>query len=449
MQVRERLTRFHASPRLSGTGHRGGAERSGPRWDTPTKLRVGRAGLVLLCLLSGAANVYGARDRQDTTNEIDSRTEPLTADSIEVYRSLAAADATVASQFVPGGLTPVVARQRYDEDIARAAASLASAGAQAGGKDLSADRIADITVQLPVYTGLVEQARARQSLNSPDAGEYLRTASARLQSTILRQAEALQRDQSERLDDQYQRARSVPRPALALGLMSMAALLFVQVLVFRKTKRVFNVGLVASTGAVAIALLWLVVALSGAQHHLERSHRHNQTVTDALGLAQIATLQARASELLGLVAPDATTYETDFLDRTQRLARNDGAGGALGAARQFASGPASRARVSQALAQTRAWLSAHKDIQGLKDAGRLSEAVASAVDATRPGAGSAFNQLDRTLAQSVAAERSVFRSEIDRVQARLTGLDPGLTFLALASAAGVVLGLGQRIAEYR
>lgn len=449
MQVRERLMPFRALPHASGKNHRGGEEPHRRRWDTPTQLRCARAGLVLVCLLSGAANVYGARDRQDIANEIDSRTEPLTADSIEVYRTMADADATVASEFVKGGLISEEARERYDENIVRSAASLASAGAQAGGKDLSANRIADITTQLPFYTGLVEQARAHKSLGSAAASKHLRQASDQLQSTILHQAEALQRDQSERLDDQYQRARSVPKAILTLGLMTIAALLLVQVLVFRETKRVFNIGLVASTGALVIALLWLVVALSVAQRDLERSQRHNQMFTDALGLAQIATLQARASELLGLQAPDGTSYENDFLARMQRLARDDGAGGALGAARKFASGPASHVRVDQALAATRAWRSAHKEIQELKDAGQLPEAVASAVDDNRAGAGRAFNQLEAILTRSIAAERSEFRSEIDTAQARLTGLVPGLAFLALASAAGVALGLGQRIAEYR
>lgn len=415
-------------------------------WTTPRKLRVARALLVLMCLLAGAQAVYGARVRVDAAQRIGSRTEPLAADAIEVYRSMADADATLASEFLPRR-KPV--RARYDEDIARAAASLARAGNQSGQEGLTADRIADITVELPLYTGLAEQARADSRLGSAGGVDALLRASELMQSRILRRAEALQRDEAERLDDQYRRARSVPTLALASSVVTLAMLVLVQVFLFRKTKRVFNIGLVTSTVTVVCMLLWWTVALVVGGNHLENSQRHSQSVTDALGPSHIAALQARASEMLALVASDRSSYEEDFSARLQRLARNDGAGGGLGAALRLASGANGRELVEAAVDQTRVWSRAHRQGRAFIAAGRADDAVAFAIDTDRAGTAAAFNQLDVILARAVAEERDAFIRDIHRSHRVRTGLAMGMGLLGLVSAVAAALGLTQRLEEYR
>lgn len=115
---------------------------------------------------------------------------------------------------------------------------------------------------------------------------------------------ALQRYESQNLNEQYARARAVPQGLLALGIVTLAGLASMQFFLARKTRRLFNVGLLAATAAVTIGCVWWTLAVRASNEDLERSRRHSQSVTDALGQAQIAAFQARPNEMLALIGPN-------------------------------------------------------------------------------------------------------------------------------------------------
>jgi hypothetical protein len=418
-------------------------------WNTtPGKLRLTRTVLVIGIVLAGAIGVVAANNHVNTTADIVERLEPLNANATTLYRSLADADATVAAGFLSGGVEPREVRDRYDRDIVAATASLAQAGTQAGGELVTANQIADITTQLPVYTGLVERARANNRQGLAVGATYLRRASELMRSSILPEAAELQRRQASRLHDTYQRAESVPVVALAACGASLAGLIWVQLFLFRRTHRIVNIGLVGATGAVLTGLVWWTAAETASAGSLARSFGHSRSVSDALAPAQIAALQARAVESLGLVTRNGGS-EPDFTARMEQLARKDGAGGALGAANQFATDPQGRALVQAAIADARDYAAAHQKVQELDAVGKYTEAVEAAVGAQETSAATAFDRLDKALIRAVNHERRAFGSDIDRARHWLTGLPFGIGTLALIAAVGVALGVRQRLEEYR
>lgn len=415
---------------------------------TPGQLRIVRRVLVLVLLVAGFVGSYSATVYTDATREIADRVGPLSTDATELYRSLADADATVAEEFLSGGADPAAVRARYVENITRAEAILGRAATQAGDDSVATDRIADISTQLPTYTGLVEQARANNRQGLPVGVAYLRAVSKLMQSTILPAAEQLQRGEAKRLDNEYERAGSIPVLALLLCAISLAGLVWAQVMLFRRTKRVFNVGLLASTLAVLGALAWWTVANTYYHSYLGNSQRHSQSVTDALGLAQIAALQARTSESFTLVARDGgATGERNFSAQKQHLARADGAGGALGAARTLASDDEGRMLVETALVETGTYLAAYEKVRELNVAGKHAEAVASAVGPDAPSA-AAFGKLDTALAEAVKYERAEFTDDLNQARRWLVGLLIGTVLLGLTAVLGVVWGIRQRLKEY-
>ncbi len=420
---------------------RRGATRAVEAWaTTPGQLRAARVLSVLLILVTGGLATYGGGVRIQATRDIATRSEPVSSDAIEAYRSLADADVTAAAGFLPGA--PAADRERYEQDIERAAASLARAAARTGGEGLTLDRISDITAALPVYTGLVERARAGRA-----GGSDMEQASELMQSTLLRRAQALQRDEARRLSDRYERAAFVPRFALGCGLATLSLLLVVQVRLFRRTRRILNVGLAVATVLIVGLMLWWALALSVSQNDLADSRRHSRSVTDALGQAQIAARQARSSEILALVVDPgrAAIHDEQFTARAQRLARDDGAGGALGAARHLSSTPDGPALVEAAVLQTRTWLTQHAQVRRLTGQDGDDQAVAVAVGP----AAAAFDQLDTTLARAVDGEQAAFQKDITSSRRALQGLLTGTVLLALAAAACVSRGIGQRLEEYR
>jgi len=419
-------------------------------WDTtPGRIRVTMVVLVLGVLLSGGIGAYAADARAEAARDIEERIEPLNADVTTLYQSLAAADATVTSGFLSGTLEPSDVRARYDGQIADATARLAQAGAQADADRVTADRIADIAAQLPVYTGLIERARANNRQGYPLGLAYLRSASELMQSSILPEALELQRTQADKLDDAYPRAEAVPVVALAACAVSLAGLVWAQLFLFRRTHRVFNIGLVAATGTVLVGLLWWTVTGVQSAGYLQESSGHSQPVSDALGPAQIAALQARATESLTLVARDGGATENDFDAQMLLLARDEGAGGALGAARRLATDQEGRALVETAIGEAVGYREAHEEVRQLDADGEYGRAVAAALRPDPASGLTTFDRLESALTDAVEYEREEFQSDIDRAQGWLTGLAVGIGALALAAAVGVVLGVRSRLEEYR
>jgi hypothetical protein len=415
----------------------------------PGKLRVAQVVLVMGVALAGAVAVYAAIAQVNTTVDIAEHIEPLNHNVTTLYRSLADADATVAAGYLSGGVEPTEMQIRYGRDIVAATTNLAQAGTQTGGELVTGKRIADITTELPIYTGLVERARVNNRQGLAVGVAYLRRASDQMQDSILPAAEELQRRQAARLDDAYHRVGSVLYIALAACLVSLAGLIWAQVFLFQRTHRVFNVGLVAASVAVLAGLVWWTVAGMVSANSLARALGHSRSVSDALAPAQIAALQARAVESLELVTRTAGPNEPDFDAEMQLLDRDNGAGGALGAARQFATDQQGEALVQAALADARDYAAAHREVRRLDDAGDYPKAVAAAVQTNQAGAAAAFDRLDLALTAAVGHEREVFTSEIGRAHRSLTGLSIGTGVLTFVAVVGVALGVRQRLEEYR
>jgi hypothetical protein len=415
----------------------------------PGKLRVAQVVLVMGVALAGAVAVYAAIAQVNTTVDIAEHIEPLNHNVTTLYRSLADADATVAAGYLSGGVEPTEMQIRYGRDIVAATTNLAQAGTQTGGELVTGKRIADITTELPIYTGLVERARVNNRQGLVVGVAYLRRASDQMQDSILPAAAELQRRQAARLDDAYHRVGSVLYIAFAACLVSLAGLIWAQVFLFQRTHRVFNVGLVAASVAVLAGLVWWMVAGMVSANSLARALGHSRSVSDALAPAQIAALQARAVESLELVTRTAGPNEPDFDAEMQLLDRDNGAGGALGAARQFATDQQGEALVQAALADARNYAAAHREVRRLDDAGDYPKAVAAAVQTNQAGAAAAFDRLDLALTAAVGHEREVFTSEIGRAHRSLTGLSIGTGVFTFVAVVGVALGVRQRLEEYR
>lgn len=419
-------------------------------WNTtPSKLRVLWIVLVLGVLLAGGVGCYAAIIRVNTTRDIAEHLEPLNANVTTLYRSLADADATVAAGYLSGGVEPNALLTRYQRDLHTATASLAQAGTQTEGEALIEKPIADITTQLPNYTGLVERARANDRQGFPVGVAYLRRASELMRSSILPEVAELQQWQAVRLNDAYRRAESVPIVALASCGVSLAGLIWAQVFLFRRTHRVFNIGLVLASAAVIIGLGWWTGAGVASAHSLVGALGHSRSVSDALAPAQVAALQARSFESLELVERTGAAIEPEFEAQMQLLAPDKGAGGALGAASQFATDQKGKTLVQAAVADTLGYARAHQEVRRLDDNGEYTKAVDAALHTHPASAAAVFDRLTRALDNAVDYERGALTRDVGHAGDALTDLPFGIGGLTLLAAAGVSVGVWQRLEEYR
>ncbi|MGW9309301.1 hypothetical protein ACWGPQ_14945 [Saccharomonospora azurea] len=415
---------------------------------TPGRLSLIVVGLVVLSLLTGLVGTLSMQERDDSVDTLVEHREPLAAAAQEVYRSLSDADATAATAFLIPGTESAALRERYATDIAKAGAALAKAASDSAGNPEAAEQINVISRELPVYTGLIASAKANDRQGYPVGAAYLREASELLRSTILPAAEDLYRVNATRLADEQDDATSFPWFIVLMLACLIAALAYVQVYLKRRTNRVFNVGLLVSSGAVGLLVLWTAVALIVQGVFVGSGREDGTEQADRLVRARIAALQARADETLTLVARGGgQEYEEGFAEHFQRFAGADGRGGLLSeAVAEAESGANLRAATDHAAD----WLSAHDRVRELDGNGEHRQAVLLAIDEKDENSpATAFNRVDSELAASIDSARRNFVENTSAGANALTLLAPAYALLSVIAALGATLGIRERLREYR
>ncbi len=277
-----------------------------------------------------------------------------------------------------------------------------------------------------------------------------------MQNTMLPSAQRLVDVESKQLDGDYADARSFPWASAVLGLLALGALLRCQQLLLQRTNRVFNPGLLGATVSVLVALIWLVYGSVSGGLGLLDSRSHGALPLRTLNQARIEALQSRAAENLDLVARGASdSYTKRWATVTATLAgplggdgKSRGPNGLLDLARTGASGEAGP-DLARARAQFTAWDARHRAAVASNEAGDYDSALKTTIGAGTDSADSAFNAMDQELARAAVVEQAAFRSAAQGVDGSLGVLAAGAALLAALATAGVIVGLGRRLAEYR
>jgi hypothetical protein len=406
---------------------------------TPGRLSLLALLLIVLSLLVGAATAASVQRRSDALEALADRSEPLAFAAQEVYRAMADADATAASAFLSGGVESAALRQRYEADVAKAAAALSAATSEITRSPALTAALSTLSGQLPVYTGLVETARAHNRQGNPVGAAYLREASTLMRTRLLPAAQELYGVETGNVVRDLEDAGSLPWLEFLLGALALAALVFAQRFLTRRTNRVLNPGLVVATGLTAVSLLWVLAASVLVVYNASDS-KDGAALVDHLAQARIATLTARGDEMLTLVARGSgTAYEKNYLDVDKSL------GDLLGRSHELDG----TAPVVEAIEHHARWQDAHRRIRQADDDGDYTTAVTLALGPDPAGAAAAFDAVDQDLLEAIGVARAELTEAIGRARAGLGGAVPGVVVLALLAAAASTFGLWQRLKEYR
>ncbi|MFE9657977.1 hypothetical protein [Micromonospora sp. NPDC006431] len=418
--------------------------------DTPRRLAAVLTGLVALGFVVGLVGFAGVRQRVDLIDGVTSRSGALVVAAQDLYRALSDADATAASAFLSGGVEPVAQRDRYQNDVAAAAAALSVIAAGRSGDGARDGAVGVIAAELPVYTGLIETARAYNRQGLPVGAAYLREASGLMRQRMLPAAQQLYRSVTAELDRARGGGAGFPWIAVLLGLVAIGGLVRTQMWLTRRTNRVFNIGLVGATAAAVVLVGWLGVSAVVIGARLDASDRDGSAQVDRLVQARVAALQARADESLTLVARGAGgDFDKDYTAVMARLIGPDGHGGLLRDVAERAADEPTRAAADRAAGQARDWLAAHQKLRQLDDGGRYTEAVTAAVGSDPGATASIFNELDGMLASAITRNSDRFEADARSARRGLSGMDVGVVVLAGLMVIGAAAGIQRRIAEYR
>ncbi|MET9829144.1 hypothetical protein ABZ078_07500 [Streptomyces sp. NPDC006385] len=420
----------------------------------PGRLRVIGALLAFLVIAFGTLAAWQMTDRATAADDVLNRSQPLSSDAADIYRSLADANTAAASGYLAGLQEKPAMREGYEKDIRTAAAKLVTAAANSEPGSPSAKTITELSGLLPEYKGLVETARANNRQGYPVGGAYLRAANEMMQQKMLPAAEKLYQTENQRLRSDYAAAKSFPWAAAGLGIVALAALAWAQRRNYRRTNRVLNHGLVTATAASTVVLLWLAVGHTVARAGLNDSYEHGVRSLDVLHEARIASLTARSDENLTLVRRGADSktlddgtvvdaYEWGYDQEIDQL------GKALARAEDLADDTAGRKPVQDANGFMKIWKDRHGLAREDNDSGDYQAARDRVIGAAKEPTSVCFDNVDRALATALAHEQTEFRRAAGDGRDSLTGLPTGAAVLAVLGAAGAVLGIGRRLSEYR
>ncbi|MCH0564961.1 hypothetical protein [Streptomyces sp. MUM 2J] len=418
----------------------------------PGRLRTIGAVLALLVIAFGAVTAWQMTDRATAADDVLHKSQPLSSAAADVYRSLADANTAASSGFLAGGGETKETRDRYEQDIRTAATGLVTAAGNSDAGSPAARTIARLNRLLPEYKGLVERARTYNRQGFPVGGAYLRYANEKMQKEMLPAAEDLYQRENQRLNADYASARPYPWAAIALGVLTLAALAWAQHRHYRRTHRILNQGLVAATATATVALLWLVVGHGLARAALDDSYDHGVRSLSVLQDARIASLKARGNENLTLVSRGAQTvkadgrtydaYDYDFGKDMEALGRG------LAEAQRLADDRAGRQPVTAAVGNMTEWKKRHTTARTADEDGFYEQALDKVIG-PKGATGECFDSVDANLAKSLTHEQGEFQQAAGDGLDAMTGLPVGAAVLALLGGAGAVLGIGRRLSEYR
>ena len=414
---------------------------------TPGKVRLVRAGLVILCLGWGALAALMVGQHASAASDAVGTSEPLSLEAQQMYQSLADADVTVSAGYLYGRTPPFASRQRYQQDIAVATTDLKAVTAATGGSGNSAvsGSLSALSAGLPVYTGYVEDGQVYSSLGYPAGGSFIEVASEEMHLTLLPAARSVYAQEKARLERASAQATGLP-----LAVITLAAALVVGFFLYRsqrwlsrRTHRTLNVGLLLASAAGLMALAWLVVALAGGRSDLLHATGHGSAPAETLAQADIAALQARGDETLNLISRTGDAdFQLDF-----RTAQGEFGTLLTTAATQSTAGAAEPIKAASHDASS--WFAVNQRAQRLDAVFDYGAETQLEIGPGPDTAGTLFGHLESDLGSAIHADQAVFASSASAGSSAFTGLQAGIVVLVLGMAAGVAWGLSRRLAEYR
>jgi hypothetical protein len=399
--------------------------------------------VVAAALPFGLIATAAERSRAHAAQAVRTEAEPLLVQSATLYTALADASATATTTFLKGGLELPARRARYVRDLRQASDALATLTRDVGNSADAGAPLGAISEQLPVYSGLVEAARANNRQGLPVGAAYLRQASTLLTGSILPEADQLYSTEANHLRDDYGTGTAAA-PLAILALMVIASLVLLvltQLYLARISRRILNVPMLLATIVLAVMSIWAIVGLIAEQNALGTARRQSDAV-EVLSATRVLVSRAQSDQSLTLV--NRGSDEIDPRDFSAVIRALEPPNGLLGEVVALARPTAAGAAANQLVAEFASYRATSGQVATLEGNGRVRDAIGRASSAT-----AVTDRLNANLAREIATAQARFTSGAADATTSVAGLSIAIPVLTLFTAALALMGLRQRLGDYR
>ncbi|MFD0683547.1 hypothetical protein [Actinomadura fibrosa] len=257
-------------------------------------------GLALVFWLAATSVLLGG---QDAVGSVEDKGAPAYISARTAHAALSDADRAAWRSFRSGAAQLIGPGQEFRDDLTTAADNLAHIAELDAGGAAGRDLLRAVNAQVVTYQGLVEQADAayREGLE-PLGFAYLTYASDLLhgQDGLLKGideiAERDRRSVHEERHSAWFGAAAVSVTA-AIGVVLLAVLVYVQVSMARRFRRLVNPPLLAASVVLAGLLVWTLVVFAQVGDALAEAHDRELPGVDRVLQSQIGTADAGSRAL--------------------------------------------------------------------------------------------------------------------------------------------------------
>ena len=269
---------------------------------TPGILTIVSTMIVIAILAAGGAMTLSSTWRQEDLNTLITRTEPLSNASQELFNSLSVVDSAATTGFLEAKTSERASTEYFQEEVnaaSRAVIQAASGIDQIDSREM--ELVLEIQTLLPRYMELVSEAKVNDRARNPVGAAYLTQASALMQDHILPAAEELYTSTSKQ-GGKKQRHVVAPMWFPISGLVAAVIILIImQFWLAAKTNRTINIGYLASSVLMVIALLIAGISAGMTYSQGTKGVQSSMMPLERLTQQRISAQQARTGEALGLV----------------------------------------------------------------------------------------------------------------------------------------------------
>lgn len=397
------------------------------------------ADLILIVVSLIAVHVHRAG-----MQTVGRNTAPSIVAAQHIKVALAGMDAEAANSLLLNRGNDDVAVKAFEGYRQDAAGALIGAAENITYGDAERQPIRELQVGMGTYESKVQRARDLYERRDPTyAATYLEAAKL-MDNALLPAADRLDKANLDVLEAEYEKQgvqSVVTRGAVVVAsIILLFALVSVQSFLSNRTNRTLNLPLIAATLIAFAWAGWMIGTLSEEQRHMKVARQDAFVSIHSLWRARSAAYQANAEESRYLLdKADAPASETRFQTHTGSVKAG------LADAANNITFPGER----EAVAQTRSYFDLYNkvdaEIRRLEISGKHADAIALCLGDSNK----AFESFDRAAAAAIAINQAAFDRAVTGGFGALQYFEFKAAIAAVAIALLILLGLMQRIAEYR
>lgn len=247
---------------------------------------------------------------------------------------------------------------------------------------------------------------------------------------------------------------------IAAGLGFLALLIMIQVYLFKKTRRIFNVGLLLATILFSVNLVYSTSALTSVKGKLDAAKNDAFTSINAMWNAKAVAYNAKSIESLYLLHEGTGIVQTadtiNFNLSAERICSDTKAAISGSAFEGYLNDTLSNAISSDAIAKAgialKQWIKyvdIDKQVHNLEYDSKHDEAIALSVGSAAGEANYEFEKFDEALRDTIKIDQGSFDSSMNSAYKTLNIFPYILACFLLLIIAACILGIKPRLNEYR